>query len=345
LTWGSSSASSTSLLVYSGEVAASIVRQRLSPTSAIIVIVGIVSVSAREGTALSIMTIACILVCIAMMSGTVRGEEAIDGLHVALRTDNATIGPSVSSVRFDLDVWISYYDWDYTFDVVLCIDDPVFSRYESVPDVIEDVSNDQRLVQLRVYVPDGIIAGTYQVPIHAHAFSDNGTHHVLAVGNVTIDVMEDRSVPVGFAGGNIVPYYADIPQIIHHLVLSNEGNTVERVLCRYLTYGEEINASFWRGSEEVGPENPVELAPGEYVVIDVVFFIDGIPDEDGVIPITIEVLSTEDEQVLSSVDSQVYKLEKEDEEVPWVPVAVALVVALVVVVLVVYWHWRSKPGD
>jgi hypothetical protein len=301
------------------------------------------------GTALSLLSIACICLCIALMTGAGKGESPIDELHVAPRTENATFDPTASAdaVQFNLNVWSTYYDWEYSYDVMLRIDHPQFSRCEFVPDVIEDVPNEPRLVQLKVYVPDDILAGTYELPVLAHAFCSNGTYEVVDATNVTIVVLEDRRVPVEFAGGNIIPYYADIPQIIHHLLLSNEGNTAERVLCRYLTNGTEINTSVWSKGQnhEVRPENPIQLAPGEFVVIDVVFFLTGVPDEDGTVPITIEVFSSEDGKVLDSIDSQVYKSPKEEEESwDWVHASL-IIVAVLVLALILFWHWRGKVAD
>lgn len=297
----------------------------------------------RGDIVLSLVTIAGICLFIALMTEVGMGEPGIYYLRVDFHTDNATVDPSepVGAVQFDIDVWMSLYT-DESYDVMLRIDDPEFSSYEFVPDVVTHISSRPKRVQLKVYIPDDIRAGTYEIPVIAYLFSSNRTYQVTNIGNVTIDVLENRNVPVEFVGGNNIPYYPDIPQIIQHLLLSNEGNTDERVLCRYLSNGVAINVSVWRrgSNEEVGLENPIELAPGEYVATTVVFFIDGIPDEDGMIPITIEVVSSEDGRVLGSRDSQVFKHPKDEDEGAWDNFHVALGIVVVVLLALTILLWR-----
>ena len=293
--------------------------------------------------ALSLIAIACICLCIALMTESASGESALNRLSVSFNTANSTVDPngSVSSVEFNVLISASYYEGNTSYWATLRIDDPDFSMYKFDPEIVYLTVHRSQRMTLNVYVRDDIPAGTYEIPVSAHTLSNYGTYRIIDVGNFSIDVLSYRSVPAEFVGGNIVPYYHDIPQITHHLLLSNGGNTDERVLFRYLTNGEEVNVSVWEKGQnhEVGPEDPIELAPGEYVPIDVVFFIDGIPDEDGMLPITIEVVSSEDGQVLGTRDSQVYKLRKDAEEEPLNRFHLALSVAVVVLLALLVLQW------
>lgn len=297
-----------------------------------------------RGRVISFIAIACICLFIALMTETGSGDSALDHLYVIIETSNSTVVPngSVNIVLFAVAIQTSYNEPNVSYDLTLRINHPEFSRYEFEPGIVKLHAHRESWATLKVYVPDHIQAGTHEIPVSAHAMSSNYSYRVINVGFITIEVLENRKVSVEFAGGNIIPYYPDIPQITHNLILSNEGNTVERVLCRYRSNGEEINVSVWRKgpNHEVNPEEPIELAPGEYEVINVVFFIDGILDEDGRIPITIEVVSSEDGRVLGDRDSQVFKLKKDDEEGSWDPIYVGLSIAVVVLVALIVLLWR-----
>ena len=300
-------------------------------------------------TVLSLITVACICLCIALMTETGSGDSSLNHLNVIIETSNSTVVPngSVNIVHFSVAIQTSYYEPNISYDIMLRINDPNFSRYEFNPGIFKLLGHRESWGMLKVYVPEDILAGTHEIPVSAHALSNNGSYRVIKVGFITIKVLENRNVPVEFVGGNIVPYYPDIPQITHHLLLSNEGNTVERVICRYLSDGEEINISVWdrKSTEEVGPLRPIELSPGEYVAIDVVFFIDGIPDKDGMIPITIEVVASEDAWVIGSLDSQVFKLPKDEgeESLDWVLVILSVAVVVLLALTILLWRRGGHP--
>lgn len=301
----------------------------------------------RGTVAFSLVAISFLCIGLTLMSDVGMSEPVEDTVFVDFLNRNATFDPSepVEAVIFHLDIWSSFNaseaEW---FDVILEIDDPEFTKYEFQPGVVRSVDDDPKRVLLKVYPPEGILADVYDLPILAHAFSNNGTYRGQALGNVTIDVLERRYVPIEFIGGNIIPYYPDIPQITHNLLLFNEGNTVEHIFCRYLTNDEDIEVSVCGGSSyHVDPANPVEILPGEYVVLHVVFFIDTIPDENGMIPITMEIVSSEDGQVLFSRNSLVHKLPERDDKEPLDPFCIGLAVAtIVLLVLMLFYRQRSR---
>ena len=297
----------------------------------------------------SLIAIACIFLSVSLMAETGSGDSAFNHVRVHFRTDDSTVVPngSVSTVEFTATISISYYDGN-TYYLTLRVKHPEFSWFEFDPDIVRVPAARSTWANLKVFVTDDVPAGIHEIPVTAHVLSSNGTSRYVEVDSITIEVLKDRDVTVEFAGGNIVPYYQDIPQITHHLLLYNAGNTVERVLCNYISSGEELNVSVWRRrpSEEIGVLNPIELAPGEYAAIDVVFLLDGVPDEDGVIPITIEVEAFDDGEVLDSLDSQVYRLTKEEEErgETWDLYHVTLGIAVAVLLALTIMFWRRGGG-
>jgi hypothetical protein len=296
---------------------------------------------------LSFIAIASFFLFIALVAEPGSGDTAFDHVNVRFSSKNSTVEPngSVSTVEFTATISISYNDGN-TYYLTLRVRHPEFTWFEFDPDIVRVPPARSTWANLKVFVPDDVPAGVHDIPVTAHVRSSNGTSRYVKVDNITIEVLEHREVNVEFVGGNIVPYYSDIPQIIHNLLLVNKGNTVERVTCIYLFDEGEVNISAWAGAEKVGAVYPIELAPGEYVAIDVVFFIDEIPVEGSVIPITIEVVSVDDGEVLDSIDSQVYRLTKEEdgEEEIWDPYHVALGIAALVLVALASLLWRRSGG-
>jgi hypothetical protein len=271
-----------------------------------------------------------------------------DTIFLDLDNKTKTVDPTdpIESVAFRGLTWSTINSTDpYAYyDVMYSVDHPEFPEYSAQPDVLHLYNNSKEVIQIVISIPSGILAGFYELDIIASIRVNGSYPFHYNIEKVTIEVLERRWISIEAIYGNVEPrdpdgYYEQL------IVLSNKGNTIEQFFCQ-MEYRNEITDAQFKEKplhDTINSENPIELQPGEHVIMTVFLDMGAIGMEDKQNRVRLGIKSVEDEKLLDSHEWVIF-IEQESNSWDWMDTILVIIIMIIAITSIILIY-RYKKRD